>query len=141
MRRMCLNDLQSFTGRTNHIACLLYAWRPFIVDLWGAIYDRRRKGQRIWIKQIIKTLLWISMFMRRQRGSLTRTWTFTSWLNPQATLTMIMDASPFGLGGVAYVDGNPEAFFYSDLTETDERIRKHEIGDSKGASSAGIAWW
>ena len=32
-RRIFLNDLTSFTGRTNHIACLLYAWRPFISDL------------------------------------------------------------------------------------------------------------
>ena len=36
-RRIQLGVLQSFTGRTNHVANLLYAWRPFISELWGAI--------------------------------------------------------------------------------------------------------
>ena len=34
LRRIFVNELTSFTGRTNHVACLLYAWRPFISDLW-----------------------------------------------------------------------------------------------------------
>ena len=32
-RRIQLGVLQSFTGRTNHVANLLYAWRPFISEL------------------------------------------------------------------------------------------------------------
>ena len=111
---------------------MLYAWRPFILELWGAIYDRRRVGQRIWVKQILKTLLWISMFMRRQRGSLTRTWTYNSWLNPQTILTMILDASPYGLGGVLISSDRTLCDFASPLTHHDEEIHGHAIGSDKG---------
>ena len=132
MRRIYLNELQSFTGRTNHIACLLYAWRPFISELWGAIYDRRRVGQRIWIKQILATLKWVSMFMQRQRGSLTRTWTYQSWLNPRTVLTMILDASPYGLGGILIASDRIVSYFASPLTRLDEEIHGHSIGSDKG---------
>ena len=57
-RRIQVQDLQSFTGRTNHIANLLYAWRPFIGDLWGGgIHERKRAGDsRVWGKANISNL-------------------------------------------------------------------------------------
>ena len=132
LRRIFVNELTSFTGRTNHVACLLYAWRPFISDLWGAIYVRRRKGSRIWIKQVLKTLKWLSVFLHGQRGALIRKWTFRSWLDPQSALTMILDASPFGLGGVLVASDRIVSFFSSDLTKDDVRIHHHEIGQDTG---------
>ena len=69
MRRIDVNELQSFTGRTNHIGVFVCTRGAlFISELWGAIYDRKRKGQRIWIKQPLSTLPWTHMFMQRQRG-------------------------------------------------------------------------
>ena len=64
--------MQSFAGQTNHVANLLYAWRPFIAELWAAIYNRKDSKQgRVWIKQIAGTLRWIELFLNKRRGSLT----------------------------------------------------------------------
>ena len=100
-RRLQLQVLQSFTGRTNHVANLLYAWRPFISELWGAITERKQSGDaRVWVRQIKPTLEWLSTFLRQQRGALVRSWLFSAWLYPQTAVTMILDASPWGLGGI-----------------------------------------
>ena len=52
-RRITTRVLRSFAGRTGHIANLLYAWRPFISELWAALYDRQRAGSsRVWVRPI-----------------------------------------------------------------------------------------
>ena len=45
-RRIQLGVLTSFTGRTGHIANLLYGWRPFISELWAAISEREGRGYK-----------------------------------------------------------------------------------------------
>ena len=61
--KVSLGELQSFAGRADHIANLLIAWRPLISELWGAIYVRRRVGQRIRIKQVLHTLRGLDLLM------------------------------------------------------------------------------
>ena len=81
--RIQLATLRSFTGRTSHIANLLYAWRPFINELWGTVHERKKAGDtRAYVKQILPTLRWRSTFLSRQRASLTRWWSFSAWLYP-----------------------------------------------------------
>ena len=132
-RRIQLQVLQSFTGRTGHIANLLYAWRPFISELWAAITERKKAGDsRVWVKQIIITLQWLSVFLNRHRGSLIRSWKYSAWLYPQTTMTMILDASPYGLGGVLVSAGRIISWFASPLTHLDEQTFHHDIGADSG---------
>ena len=37
-RRVPLKKMQAFAGKGKHVASLLYGWRPFIDELWAAIY-------------------------------------------------------------------------------------------------------
>ena len=62
---------------------------------------------------------------------MTRVWD-RSYFDDAVNLHFVLDASPYGLGGVAYVDGVHVEFFWSDLTEHDERIHKYKRGDSRG---------
>ena len=96
-RRIQLGVLQSFTGRTIHVADLIYAWRPFISELWGAITKARKSGDsRVWIKQVRPTLDWLAVFLSRRRGYVVRSWTFSAWLYPETAMAMILDATPSG---------------------------------------------
>ena len=81
---------------------------------------------------MVKTLRWLQIFLQGHRGSLTRSWSYQSWLNPQTVLTMILDASPFGLGGVLIASDKVISWFASDLTHDDVRIHGHEVGADAG---------
>ena len=70
--------------------------------------------------------------MKGHRGSLTRTWSWSSWLDPQTSMTMILDASPFGLGGVLIAADRILAYFACPLTKDDVRIHGHSIGSDTG---------
>ena len=50
---------------------------------------------------------------------MTRGWD-RKYFDEAVSIHFVLDASPYGLGGVAYIDGVPVAFFWSDLTEHDE---------------------
>ena len=117
----------------NHVANLLYACRPFISELWGAITKARKSGDsRVWIKQVRPTLDWLAVFLSRRRGSLVRSWTFSAWLYPETAVTMILDASPFGLGGVLVSGHRILGWFSSDLTCLDEQRFGHAVGADSG---------
>ena len=51
--------LTSYTGKANHVANLIFAWRPFLDALWAAVAKsatakRQGRAQKhcIWVKQI-----------------------------------------------------------------------------------------
>ena len=39
-----VRELRSYTGQANHVAGLLYAWRPFLDALWAALAQNPAKG-------------------------------------------------------------------------------------------------
>ena len=131
--RFSLIEAQSFAGRANHIASLLIAWRPFVSELWAAIDpESARRSGKVWVKQIKPTLEWLSTFLRQQRGALVRSWLFSAWLYPQTAVAMILDASPWGLGGILVSGDKVISWFASDLTALDEARVHHRIGQGSG---------
>ena len=72
------------------------------------------------------------MFLNHQRGALVRTWSVFVDLSDAACVTLTLDASPWGLGGVLSLDGIMKKYFYSRLTVTDARLHKRQLGSSKG---------
>ena len=129
-RRVSLGEIRSFAGKANHICNLLYAWRPFISELWAAIYSRSAiSSGRVWIKQIISTLLWMRCFLDGHRGALIRTWHFDDFLHPEAAATLFLDASPWGLGGILVIGCAVHSFFASKLTQNDEEIHGVTVGE------------
>ena len=74
--------------------------------------------------RIALALRWIIAFCRGQAGTLTRT--FDSRVHKStAQVHMEFDASPWGLGGVIFVDGYPARFFAQDIQPED--LAKFEI--------------
>ena len=63
-----INNLRKFTGQANHVAGLLYGWRPFLESPWAALAAAERKPkikkpraprQIVWTKQVRIALQWI----------------------------------------------------------------------------------
>ena len=145
--------LRSYTGRANHIANLLFGWRPFLDTLWAAVSGepekiitkkrwnkrgktRSRKSRAppgtIWTKQVRSSLLWSNRFWTLQHGPLTRTWSVEEYFSNREAVAFYLDASPWGLGGVLVINGVLVAYFLSPLSAIDEAIHGYAIGDCKG---------
>ena len=61
-----------------------------------------------------------------------REYTLESFTTLLPSATMVLDASPYGLGGILIEDGEITTYFASELTHHDERIHKARIGSDKG---------
>ena len=150
-----IKKLRSYAGRCTHVSNLLFAWRPFLDPLWAASSSTSSAARRInklalnskskkkhkkskalrgtlWTKQINASLLWIASFLAGLQGPLSRTWNTDFFHAPDDGLMFVLDASPYGLGGVLFDGESPVAYFGSKLTKDDVKIHKHAIGDCAG---------
>ena len=88
--------------------------------------------KQVWTKQIINSLSWIAAFLSLKHSPIIREW-HTSYISQDgANVIFVLDASPWGLGGILYVNGVPIAFVTSPLTQDDVRIHEYKLGDSRG---------
>ena len=129
--------LTKFTGKCNHVANLVYAWRPFLDQLWTAVSGAPNKRTwapkgMVWTMQVRSSISWIIKFLTINNHVLTRRWSFQEYSEERARLTATLDASPWGLGGVLQLDGKIISWFATPLTRHDERIHKRRIGCAKG---------
>jgi hypothetical protein len=127
-------ELLSLAGRGNHIAALLWSWRPFLQWIWGALYDRSSAAPPncIWTKQIEHATRWMKAFLSGTRGSLSRTYYLDAFLNRGAAVTITIDASPWGLAAFLCIDDAPVSWFSSCITEIDEVQFGKAIGSCEG---------
>ena len=129
-------SLRSYAGKTNHVASLIYTWRPFLQEIWGALASQHLPSGAppncIWVKQIRNAVLFILAFVRGQSGSIERIYTVEAYLGRGQQIIMRLDASPWGLGATLEVDGRLISWFSSDISEEDEVMLGHKVGESEG---------
>ncbi len=143
-----LRDVESYAGKCSHVASLLWMWRPFLRDLWGAISQCKsehtslrevsRKLKRcIWTKQITHVLQWILAFLTVHRGALTRIYTVDSWTGKSSlNIRIILDASPWGLGAYLMANGTVVAWYTSPISDDDIAVLSIERGSSSAQQAA-----
>ena len=125
----------SLAGSGSHIATLIWAWRPFLQHLWAAIYQTDSHGAPancIWTKQIKTSLLWMKAFLSGSCGTVSRTFFLDKFLGQQDQHSLLLDASPFGLGGVLLLGATPVAWFSDAISATDIARFGYDIGSSAG---------
>ena len=93
----------------------------------------------IWVKQLTQRISWIWAFLNSHRGPLYREYCLGSFISRLPAIITMLDASPYGLGGVLIEYGEIVAYFASALTHHDESIHKQAIGDCRG-QQFGSAW-
>ena len=131
--------LRSLAGRGNHIASLLWAWRPFLQGLWAALSTKlpsKAPNGCVWTKQVAASLTWLLAFLRGREGSIVRTFTLEAYFNYGPRIRITLDASPWGLGGALFCEGRLTAWFTSQLSADDAQILGIDIGSCKCQQAA-----
>ena len=127
-------DVRSLAGRSSHIATLVPAWRPFLAELWAALATDPAGAPPgcVWTRQIRPTTRWMRAFIAGRSGTVTRLFRLSAFMNLGTQLSIVTDASPWGLGGYLVKNGAIVEYF-SDALSADDLERFHyDAGSSDG---------
>ena len=131
--------MRSYAGKVSYVAGLGPTLRPFLGSIWRALADaadggagpaRRRPlpEHLVHIRRVAHALRWLRAFFERQRGTLVRSH-YT--VEPFCTrLTVAVDASPWGIGGVLLQGAFPISYFADGLHMCDLDRFRATLGDS-----------
>ena len=127
-----MKDLKSVTGKLTHCASLVMTMRPFLAELYAAQYAKRSNAPNgcVWLKQIEEALLWMRAFLAGTPGKLERIYYLSSYMNTGPQVTLELDASPWGLGGVLVINSHPISWFASALSTEELSVLGIELGES-----------
>ena len=91
-------DLREFAGLVEWMAGVTIQLKPFVWQLWAAMFSKGADHHRVYEQQVHGVLTWIhTLFKDRSKMMATR------FLQPPSTQTVIVcDASPTGGGAVVY---------------------------------------
>ena len=148
-----VRKMQQLAGKLNFFAGIIPLMRPFLATIWAAIAAALYKGNNegntgrttpgavagpdtcqssrryVQTRRCVHGLRWCAAFLRGQRGSLSRSF-FKSPPEPDRVLTISVDASPWGLGGILCRRSEPIAWFASPLQQPDLDRFSAKQGDS-----------
>ena len=88
------------------------------------------------MKSIKVPLQWFQAFLAGEAGTLRRVYSVESYLGFGRKVTIITDASPWGIGGVLVIDGWPSEYFHDAITPLDANILNVIIGESSAQQAA-----
>ena len=104
--KLTLDALRSYAGKANHVAALIYQWRPFLDQIWAALSINKvgttAPVGNVWTQQVSSSLGLCLTFLRGSPGELVRSWRVDLFSHRGIEVIMILDASPFGLGGSSF---------------------------------------
>jgi len=131
-----LRELRTLVGKCVHAASLLYVWRPFVRLLWGPLLkdaptDAVPTGC-YWTKRISVSVHWILAFLGRSQGTVSRSFDLRTYLGAGVRLSITVDASPHGLGGVLTQENDIVEYFSCGISDTDLEIHSLERGSHRG---------
>ena len=126
--------LRSFAGRCNHVATLLWPWRPFLQSLWAPLTAPSSGAPHncVWVRQIPVSVHWIRAFLEGSSGSLHRNFCLDTYMGAGMFVELTLDASPWGLGGILQENGQIVSWFASDFTDFDFQFFKFQKGEAAG---------
>ena len=71
-------------------------------------------------------------FLFRQQGSLVRIFRIDAYFSRGDKIQFVLDASPWGLGGILKINNEPKSWYASPLSSHDVLMFKCKIGDPEG---------
>eukprot|EP00435_Cladocopium_sp_Y103_P032334 s1069_g8.t1 len=126
--------LRTIIGKAMSIASVLYCWRPFIQELYTALYvtDTQAPKECIWTKQVKHTVIWLLTFLQGEMAGIRRVYTMRTFQNQLPMVTITWDASPFGMGATLQFDGVFIEYFAIKISSEDEKILGVPAGCHEG---------
>ena len=130
-----ISDVRRLAGQANHVAGLVFAWRPFLKSFWAALkkvaqHPGRLQGH-IWRRQIDDSLRWLHAFLTHRRGTLTRCYALRHHFNECPPSVIAFDASAMGLGAILMREGSVTHYFSDPIGPLDEAMLGVAAGDDK----------
>ena len=127
-----VRKLRSFAGLVSFYAGLIPFLRPFLSGIWAVLPhhsdgNAHRSGL-IHTKRIRTPLLWLHAFFTSLVGNLVRRYPFAG--RSVHRFTIVTDASPWGIGGVLYLNSAAVAYFSDELHPCDLNRFRARIGES-----------
>jgi hypothetical protein len=155
---IAVKKVRSLAGKASNISGILIFWRPFLNELWAATHStaqemsaapvhfvpagaeplakRPRTGATpkgcIWTFQIMLCLVWLEAFMLGNAGAIVREWSLASYIGACTCVDLVLDASPYGLGGFITINSKPVEFFAQELSSFDFKFFGAGRGESEG---------
>ena len=131
-----ISDVRRLAGQANHVAGLVFAWRPSLKSFWAALkkvarHPGRLQG-RIWRRQIDDSLHWLLAFLTHRRGTLVRCYALRHHFNECPPSVIAFDASALGLGAILLRDGTVTHFLSDPIGPLDEAMLGVAAGDENG---------
>jgi hypothetical protein len=123
--------LRSYTGKLTHISSVVEAIRPFLTDLYGAIYATSGHAPRgcIWLRQIVHVLTFMAAFLKDKGNRIVRRYDLAPYMRTGLQVTVDLDASPWGLGGYLSENGVIVSWFSSSLSLEERETLGITLGD------------
>jgi hypothetical protein len=134
---LSIKDMRTYVAKAANFAMLLFAWRPFLGEIWAAVSgkDGGSTGAPtgcLWKKQIAPAVRWISAFLKNEQGTIQRVYTLQGHRGGGAQILICSDACPWGFGSAIFIDGIAVEYFTAQLDEHDCSIFQQKIGDPAG---------
>ena len=135
-----IKKLRSIAGQLSNVAMLIVTWRPFLHQIWAALSAANHKSNSpvntVWTRQVRSALLWFCAFLHDKQGAITRTFSLQEFSNVGDQIELVLDASPWALGGVLIVNGCYMSYFTSPIADHDER----RFGIQRGRCEGQQVW-
>jgi hypothetical protein len=106
-------ELRSAIGKVMHIASLIPTIRPFVSQMYGALYCESSgpAANTVWTKQVEHSLSWIIAFLRESDTKLERHFDLQTYQGRGTEVAICLDASPWGLGGFLVENNQIQSWF------------------------------
>ena len=129
-----LKQVRSLAGKGTNIASLIFAWRPFLSQLWAVLSTEQTNAPMncAWTRQFETTLAWLLAFIDQQSGTTVRTFTLAAAFGTVTSVEVTCDASIYGFGGWLAINGRPLQWFSDDICASDEEALGYKGGDPLG---------
>ena len=125
--------LRTLAGKISNAARLLTAWRPFLREIWAALSsDTTAPHGMVWVRQFRSALLWFAAFLGQSGANIFRPFLFLAYTLPAERTLFVVDASPWGFGGVYFENGQAKEYLHEEITEDDCNILKIDVGSPNG---------
>ena len=102
-------------------------WAPLLTSSCGM----NAPNNCYWTKCVRIPAMWILAFIDGQEGSITRTFDAITYLGGGDRLTITVDASPWGLGGILARNDDIIEYFADKISPDDEAIHNIQVGDHR----------
>ena len=96
-----LKELEEFVGRCECIASLIFILRPFVSMMRAPLYSKEATNAPqncCWSKQLETPMVWLRAFLTDNPEYIVRNFSLNDYRNRGVQISVITDASPWGLG-------------------------------------------